>query len=95
MSLFCNSIFGAILRWAYAQTTQPGPARLQIKAIPGTLCPALHAATDVTRLAGDISIRHFDDLAGLVLRPFGYCFQDPNRHRIDNVVAAILGLTAQ
>ena len=42
-----------------------------------------------------IASQHFNDLAGLVLQPFGYCFQDPNRHHIDNVALTILGLMSQ
>ena len=95
IALFANSIFGAVLRWTYAQTTQPGRARLQIKSLPGHPCPDFAADTDAARLARDIASLHFDELAGLVLQPFGYCSQDPNRHRIDNVVAAMLGLTSQ
>ena len=38
---------------------------------------------------------YFDELARLELEPFVYCFRDLNRHRIDNVVAAMLGLNAQ
>ena len=94
ISSFQNSIFGAVLRQAYAQTTQQGRATVQIKAIPGSPCPVFHATTDIAWLARDIASWHFDDLAGLVLQLFGYCCQEPNRRRIDNVVAAMQGLTS-
>ena len=35
----------------------------------------------------DIADMHFDELSEMQLEPFAYCFQDANRHRIDNVVA--------
>lgn len=44
---------------------------------------------------GDIADMHFDELSEMQLEPFAYCFQDANRHRIDNVVAAMLGLNSQ
>ena len=84
-----------MLRQGYAQTTQFGRATMQIKAISDLPCPAFHADTEAAGQAREIADRHFDELAGLKLCPFAYCFQDKNRHRIDNVVAAMLGLTSQ
>ena len=91
-ALFYNSVFGGIVRNSYGQSTQSGRATIQVNAIPGLPCPAFHTDTDEGRRARDIAARHFDELANLKLKPFAYCFRDENRHRIDSVVAEMLGL---
>lgn len=93
VALFLNSVWGCLILNAYAKSGQRGPrARLQIKGIPGLPCPAFHLDTPAAQRARDIADRHFDELAGLELEPFAYCFRDANRHRIDDVVAEMLGL---
>ena len=92
IALYYNSIFGAIVRNAYGQSQQAGRATIQIKAIAGLPCPAFHDDTPEARHAREIAARHFDELAKLELKAFAYCFNDANRHRIDNVVAEMLGL---
>ena len=95
IALYYNSVFGAIVRNAYGQTTQPGRALIRIGTIPGLPCPAFHADTPEAQRAREIAAQHFDELARLPLEPFAYCFRDANRHRIDSVAAEMLGLDAQ
>lgn len=93
ITLFSNSIFGAIVRRAYGQKGQRGPrAAVQIGAIAGIPCPAFHIDTSEAETAKSIAEDHFDRLARLRLEPFAFCFRDKNRHQIDNVVAEMLGL---
>ena len=98
IALYYNSVFGAIVRNAYGQSTQVGRATIQVGAIPGLpcpACPAFHADTPEAQRARDIASQHFDELSRLTLEPFAYCFQDANRHKIDSAVAEMLGLDAQ
>ena len=92
VALFYNSIFGAIVRHAYGQNTQDRRAAVQIRATQGIPCPDFTADSDAARRALNIAEREFDRLAALDLEPFGFCFQDPNRHQIDLAAAAMLGL---
>ena len=93
ITLFSNSIFGAIVRRAYGQKGQRGPrAAVQVGAIAGIPCPAFHADTSEAEAARSIADAHFDRLSKLTLEPFVYCFRDKNRHEIDNVVARMLGM---
>ena len=62
------------------------------KRIPGLPCPAFHADTPEAEHARALADWHFQELSELPLQPFAYCFQDANRHRIDSVVAEMLGL---
>ena len=90
--LYYNSILGAIIRQGYGQSAQAGRAPVQVDAIAGLPCPAFHADTPEAQRARDIASEHFDELARMELEPFAYCFRDANRHRIDSVVADMLGL---
>ena len=92
MALYYNSIFGAIVRNAYGQSTQAGRATIQVRSIPGLPCPAFHTDTPEAQRARDTASQHFDELSRLLLEPFAYCFRDANRHKIDSVVAEMLGL---
>lgn len=92
IALYYNSAFGAIVRNAYGQSTQAGRATIQVGAIPGLPCPAFHSDTPEAQRAREIAGQHFDELSRLPLDPFAYCFRDANRHRIDLVVAEMLGL---
>ena len=94
ITLYYNSTLGAIIRVAYAQSPQAGRARIQVGSIPGLPCPAFHADTPEAQRAREIASQHFDELSRLSLEPFAYCFRDANRHRIDSVVAEMLGLDA-
>ena len=96
VSLFLNSVWGCLILNAYAKSGQRGPrARLQVKGIPGLPCPAFHLDTPAAQQARAIADRNFDELARLDLEPLAYCFRDANRHRIDSVVAEMLGLDPQ
>ena len=92
VALYCNSIFGGIARNAYGANQKQGRSEIRIKATAGTPCPAFHADTPEARHARALADQHFPALAQLPLEPFAYCFRDANRHRIDNVVAEMLGL---
>ena len=92
LTLFYNSIFGAITRQAYAQSTQPGRAMVHVKAIDGLPCPNFGADTPEADRARRIAGMWFDSLSDLELEPFAYCFRDENRHQIDSTVAEMLGL---
>ena len=92
ITLFCNSIFGAVTRQVYAQSTQPGRAMIHVKAISGFPCPGFSADTPEANRARTLATMWFDSLSKLELEPFGYCFRDRNRHRIDDAVAEMLGL---
>lgn len=92
IALFYNSIFGAIVRHTYGQNTQDRRAAMQIRAIQGIPCPDFTADSDAARRALNIAEREFDRLANLELQPFGFCFQDANRHQIDLAAAEMLGL---
>ena len=94
VALFYNSIFGAIIRQVYGQSTQPGRARLQVGAINGIPCPNFGADTPEARRARDIATARFDSLSELELEPFAYCFRDENRRQIDSAVADALGLNS-
>ncbi len=91
-ALFYNSTLGAILRNAYANSTQAGRARVHINAIAGLPCPAFNAETPGAERARQIATSNFERLSNLKLQPFAYCFRDTNRHEIDLVVAKMLGL---
>lgn len=95
IALYYNSTFGAIVRNAYGQSTQAGRAPIQIASIPGLPCPVFHADTPEAQRARDIANQNFDELSRLLLEPFAYCFRDANRHKIDSVVAEMLGLDTQ
>ena len=92
VALYYNSIFGGIVRNAYGANQKQGRSEIRIKATAGTPCPAFHADTPEARHARALADQHFPALAQLPLEPFAYCFRDANRHRIDSVVAEMLGL---
>ncbi len=93
--LWFNSTFGAIVRNAYGQSTQPGRATIQVKAIAGLPCPDFGADTVAGAHARSVAGANFAELSGLELEPFAYCFRDANRWRIDDVVAEMIGLDMQ
>lgn len=92
LAIWWNSIFGAIVRHLCAVNTQAGRATIQLDHLAGLPCPDFTADSAAARRALDIAEREFDRLAALELEPFGFCFQDPNRHQIDLAAAAMLGL---
>ena len=94
IALFYNSIFGAIVRHTYGQNTQDRRAAMQIRATQGIPCPNFTTDSDAARRALEVAGREFERLADLELEPFGFCFQDVNRHQIDFAAAEMLGLDA-
>lgn len=92
VALFCNSIFGGLLLNAYGSIQQTGRAQLQVKAIEGLHCPEFNADTAEAERARTIASETFDELSNLQLMPFASCIIDDNRHKIDSVVADMLGL---
>lgn len=92
VALFHNSVFGGILRNAYAAIQQLGRAMLHISAIGGLSCPEFNADTPEAAEAREIAADRFDELSNLDLMPFAACIEDTSRHQIDNTVAEMLGL---
>ena len=92
LTLFYNSIFGAIIRQAYGQSTQPGRASIQVKAVDDLPCPNFGAGTPEASRARQRAQTWFKSHSELELEPFGYCFRDRSRHQIDSTVAEMLGL---
>ena len=92
VALFYNSVFGAIVRQVYGQSTQPGRAPIQVGGIEGLPCPDFGADTPEARRAREVAGARFDALSELELRPFAYCFADESRHRIDSAAAEMLGM---
>ena len=92
VALYYNSIFGGIVRNAYGANQKQGRSEIRIKATAGTPCPAFHVDTPEAEQVRALADQHFPALSELPLQPFAYCFQDANRHRIDTVVAEMLGL---
>ena len=92
VALFHNSVFGGILRNAYAAIQQLGRAMLHISAIGGLSCPEFNADTPEATKAREIAADRFDELSQLELMPFAACIEDTNRHQIDSTVAEMLGL---
>lgn len=92
ITLFHNSVFGGIIRNAYAATQKLGRAELHITAIGGLPCPDFSADTPEAAVARKIAADRFEELSELELKPFAACIEDANRHKIDAVVAEMLGL---
>ena len=92
VALFHNSVFGGILRNAYAAIQQLGRAMLHISAIGGLSCPEFNAETPEAAKAREIAADRFDELSNLDLMPFAACIDDTNRHQIDSTVTEMLGL---
>ena len=92
VALWYNSTFGAITRYVYSQSTQPGRATFGVKAIPGLPCLDFGADNTSAQQAREVAKRYFVEAAKLELEPFVYCFRDKNRHRIDDITAEMIGL---
>ena len=92
LSIWLNSTLGLMLRTCYAQTTQPGRATMQIRALAGFPVPDFTADSEAGEQARAIARQHIGGLAALELQSASYAFQDANRHRIDQIVLEMLGL---
>ena len=93
LSIWLNSTLASMLRTAYAQTTQQGRATMQVRALAGFPVPDFASQSNAGKRARTIAQNHVKDLAILTLKPFSYAFQDDNRHRIDDAVLEMLGLS--
>ena len=92
LAIWLNATPALMLRTFYAQTTHPGRATMQIRALAGFPVPDFAAANDAGAQARAIARQHIDELAALELQPASYAFQDANRRRIDSVALAMVGL---
>ena len=92
LAIWLNSTPSLMLRTFYAQTTQLGRATMQVRALTGFPVPDFAADSDAGAQARAIAAQHIDELAALELQPASYAFQDANRHRIDAVALAMVGL---
>ena len=80
------------MRTSYAQTTQPGRARFQIRGIYGFPVPDFTADSEAGEQARATARRRIGELTALEPEPVSYAFRDSNRHRIDQVTLEMLGL---
>ena len=92
LSIWLNSTLALLLRVCYAQTTQPGRATMQIRALSGFPVPDFTTDSDAGQRARTIARQRSDELASLPLEPVSYAFRDSNRHRVDHVALEMLGL---
>ena len=47
---------------------------------------------EAAKEARTIAKEHFEKLSKKQLEPFAFCFRDKNRHKIDDIVARMIGL---
>ena len=92
VALWYNSTFGAITRYVYSQSTQPGRATFGVKAIPELPCLDFGADNPSAEHARKVANKYFAEAAQLKLEPLVYSFRDKNRHRIDDITAEMVGL---
>ena len=92
LAIWLNATLGLLIRSSYAQTTQSGRATMQIRALAGFPVPDFDADSDAGQQARVIAQQHIAELAALELQPASYAFQVANRHRIDAVALAMVGL---
>ena len=92
LAIWLNSTLSLIVRTSYAQTTQPGRARLQIRGLYGLPIPDFAADNDAGERARAIARQNIGELSALELQPISYAFRDANRHRIDRAALEMLGL---
>ena len=95
VALFHNSIFGAMVRNAFASTQQRARANFGVGAIGGLPTPAFNEDTEAAAKARETAATHFNELSTLELQPFPVCYSDFNRHKIDDVVGEMIGLDIQ
>ena len=93
LAIWLNSTPGLVLRTCYAQTTQPGRATMQIKALAGFPVPDFGAATAAGERARSVARERLAELSALELRPIACASEDGNRKRIDEVALEMVGLS--
>ena len=92
LAIWLNATPGLVLRTCYAQTPQPGRARMQVKALAGFPVPDFAAATATGERARSVARERLAELAALELRPIACASVDDNRKRIDEVALEMVGL---
>lgn len=92
LTIWLNSTLGAMIITAYGQTTQPGRARVQIRALPDFPVPDFAARSEAGEHARSAALEHLAEIAELELRPFSYAMLDDNRKRIDLAALDLVGL---
>ena len=92
LAIWLNSTLGLVLRSCYAQNTQAGRARMNIRALAGFPVPDFGAATPASERARSVALERYAELAALELRPISYAHADDNRKRIDEVALDMVGL---
>lgn len=92
LAIWINATPGLVLRTCYAQTPQPGRARMQVKALAGFPVPDFAAATAAGERARSVARERLPELAALELRPIACASVDDNRKRIDEVALEMVGL---
>ena len=92
LAIWINATPGLVLRTCYAQTPQPGRARMQVKALAGFPVPDFAAATAAGERARSVARERLAELAALELRPIACASVDDNRKRIDEVALEMVGL---
>ena len=92
IALFLNSTFGMLIRIGYGQSTNVGRSPIQIRAIPGHPVPDFSVGDSAGAKARAIAWENFDVLRRLPLRRISLSAVDPNRGKIDEVVARMLGI---
>lgn len=95
LAIWLNSTPGLVLRTCYAQTPQPGRARMQIRALAGFPVPDFGAATAAGERARSVALERFAELSALELRPIACASVDGNRKRIDEVALEMVGLDGE
>ena len=92
LAIWLNSTLGLLVRGCYAQTTQPGRATMQIRALAGFPVPDFAADSAAGEQARTIARQQVDELAALELQPISYAFRDENRRQFDAVALEMMGL---
>ena len=92
LALWFNSTPGMVIRTGYAQTTQPGRARLQVAAFAGLPVPDFGAGSAAGSYARSVARREYGRLAEGELRPAASAWQDEHRQAVDSTVLDMIGL---
>ena len=93
LAIWLNSTLSLMVRTYYAQTTQQGRARLQIRGLYGFPVPDFVSDSEAGGRARAVAREQIRELLTLELQPVSYAFRDTNRHRIDRLALEMLGLS--
>ena len=92
LAIWLNSTPALLVRTCYAQTTQPGRATMQIRALAGFPVPDFAANSAAGEQARTVARQLIDELSTLELQPISYAFSDENRRQFDAAALAMAGL---